>query len=62
MISSAKIYVHDLNGGQVKVYDINERGDASLIIRASELNMGMYTYTLVTDGAIVDTKRMILTD
>jgi len=34
----------------------------SITIKGSELNPGMYLYTLIVDGKEVDTKRMILTE
>ena len=35
---------------------------ASIFIDGKDLKAGMYLYTLITDGEIIDTKRMILTD
>ncbi len=56
------VYIYDMQGNQIKSYDIPERGNSSITIHGSELNPGMYLYTLIVDGYEVDTKRMILTD
>ncbi len=60
-VASANMYIYDLQGTQIRNFEINDRGQAALTISASELNAGMYIYTLIADGKEVDTKRMILT-
>ena len=45
----------------VKSIEIAQRGECSEILHGSELQPGMYIYTLVADAQEVDTKRMILT-
>lgn len=57
----AALYIYDMNGSQVKNYPVFQKGQGSITIRGSELKPGMYFYTLLADGAEVDTKRMILT-
>jgi len=61
-VSKAQLYVHDLNGVEVKVFDISERGQVKTEIHANTLKKGIYLYSLVVDGNQVDSKRMILTD
>lgn len=60
--SVAYICVYDLNGNQKLKLDIKERGEVVVTIEGNRLNAGMYIYTLIVDGAEVDSKRMILTD
>jgi hypothetical protein len=60
-VNTANIYVYDMNGAQLKSYQIAERGKKNIIINGSEFNAGMYLYALITDGKVIDTKRMILT-
>jgi len=60
-IRNASIYVYDMNGTQLKGYQIMERGKGETIIQGSEFAAGMYLYALITDGKVIDTKRMILT-
>ncbi len=57
----ATLIVYNMEGKQLKVIPINDRGKASVKIRNNELKAGMYLYTLIVDGLVTDTKRMILT-
>lgn len=61
-VGKAILNVYNVQGVQIKSYQINDRGNSYLHIQASELNPGMYLYTLIVDGRDVDTKRMILTN
>lgn len=60
-VSSARLIIHDMSGVQKLQRIVSERGSGSVVISGSELNPGMYLYSLICDGNIVDTKRMILT-
>ena len=60
-VIKADLYVYDMNGKQIAVYPIAERGATSIIIEGHSLEAGMYLYALITDGQVIDTKRMILT-
>lgn len=62
-IQSAAICIYNLNGQQLKKYDL----DASVIsnsvtVEGSTLTAGMYIYALIIDGQMVASRRMILTD
>lgn len=58
----AYLFIYDLNGTQKRSFELNQRGNGSLTIEASEFVPGMYLYTLVVDEKEIDTKRMIITD
>lgn len=60
-VRNAVLYIYDMNGHQIDSRTIIERGNASLTIEGNSLEAGMYLYSLITDGTVVDTKRMILT-
>jgi hypothetical protein len=38
---------------------INERGFGEMIVYAEKLSSGIYSYSLITDGKVIDTKKMI---
>jgi trimeric autotransporter adhesin len=57
----ATIVVYNLEGKQLKNITVSERGKATVKISGNELSAGMYLYTLIADGEVVDTKRLILT-
>ena len=60
-VSEASIYIFDLNGAQKGVYSLTEKGNGTLTIKGGTFTAGMYLYSLVADGQLIDTKRMILT-
>ena len=60
-VVKADLYIYTMNGEQIAEYAVTERGETSVTIDGGSLNAGMYLYALVTDGKVVDTKRMILT-
>lgn len=56
----ANILIYDLSGKQIQSVPVTERGNTNIIIYASDLNAGMYIYTLVVDGKVSVTRRMIV--
>jgi hypothetical protein len=59
-LQQAYICIFDMQGKMLKKLDASA-GDNILTIQGSELQAGMYLYSLIADGKEVDTKRMILT-
>ena len=57
----ATIIVYTLEGKQLKVIPILERGKIAVKILGNDISAGMYLYTLLVDNKVIDTKRMILT-
>lgn len=55
------LYVYDLTGKPVLQFTHLPAGKSGLTIGAGQLTPGMYLYSLLVDGKIADTKRMILT-
>ncbi|MCQ2110364.1 MAG: tail fiber domain-containing protein [Bacteroidaceae bacterium] len=60
-VQSASLYIYDMTGAQIDVHPITARGDVSVKIAGSSLDAGIYMYSLIADGQVIDTKRMILT-
>ena len=60
-VVKADLYIYDMNGKQIAVYPIAQRGATSITIEGESLEAGMYLYALIADGKVIDTKRMILT-
>ena len=60
-VTTANLYIYNMNGEQITEYSIMERGATSVTIDGGSLSAGMYLYALVSDGQVIDTKRMILT-
>jgi len=60
--NNAVLYVFNLQGNLLMSEKLSGTGNGSIIINGSELNPGMYVYSLLINGQEVATKRMILTD
>lgn len=60
-VKKATLYVYDMSGKQISEYPVAERGKTSVSIEGGSLDAGMYLYSLIADGNVIDTKRMILT-
>lgn len=58
-IITAQIMFHDNFGRTLKTVEVNQRGNGTVIIDASGLANGLYTYGIVADGQAIETKKMI---
>jgi hypothetical protein len=57
--TSAQILFYDMNGKQINSITITAKGAGQLNVYANDLSNGTYSYTLIVDGAIIDTKKMV---
>lgn len=60
-VNTAIIYLFNMNGLQIKSYPLYIKGNGSIVINGSELQAGLYMYSLVVDNKEIDTKRLMLT-
>jgi hypothetical protein len=60
-VQNAQLHICNMTGTLLKTLNLNRKGVGSEIINANEFAAGMYLYSLVCDGRIVDTKQMLLT-
>ena len=56
----ANIFIYDMSGKQVQNIAVSERGETNITVYASDLTAGMYIYTLVVDGKVSVTRKMIV--
>jgi hypothetical protein len=56
----ATMVFYDNYGNQLKQVQLSQTGNGTLNINPENLNAGIYSYSLVVNGKIIDTKRMIL--
>jgi hypothetical protein len=61
-VQSAQLHICNMTGTLLKTITISQRSVDNLKINANEFVAGMYLYSLVCDGKIVDTKQMLLTE
>lgn len=59
--STANLFVFDLQGNLLLSFELSTPGLGSIEISASQLNAGMYFYTLIVNNQEIATKKMILT-
>lgn len=55
---TAILKINDISGKTIKTVELQERGNIQVELVNKELSTGMYFYTLIVDGAIIDTKKM----
>ncbi|MBQ9641027.1 MAG: T9SS type A sorting domain-containing protein [Bacteroidaceae bacterium] len=60
-VRTAILFIYDMSGKQLKRIDVTERGTFRIPVTADGLTEGMFLYSLVADGKMVGTKKMILT-
>jgi trimeric autotransporter adhesin len=61
-VGNATVMIYSLEGKEMKRIPVRDRGEVSVRISGNELPAGVYLYSLIFDGKVVDTKRMILTE
>ncbi|TAG52677.1 MAG: hypothetical protein EAZ27_11940, partial [Cytophagales bacterium] len=47
---------------KLKSLPITTKGESSVSLKANELFAGIFVYTLVADGNIIDSKRMVIVE
>lgn len=58
---NASLLIYDMNGKQIEQFNLTEKGMSSIVLEGNRLDAGMYLYSLIVDGQVIDVKRMILT-
>lgn len=58
-VAKAQMHFYDGNGRLIQTLEIAERGLGAVTVFGSDLSSGTYTYTLVADGTVVATKKMM---
>ncbi|GAB4133911.1 MAG: hypothetical protein Fur0041_06570 [Bacteroidia bacterium] len=58
-VNRAQILFYDAQGKLIQTVELTTRGKGQLTVFADDLSSGVYTYALVADGQIIDTKKMI---
>ncbi len=58
-VGKAQIIFYSANGQIIQTVDVKSRGKGKVNVFASDLSSGLYHYTLVADGKVVDSKKMV---
>jgi hypothetical protein len=59
---SSSILLYDQRGQQIKAFTIQHTGDGEIEVSTNNLGAGQYSYSLVIDGILIDTKKMIISE
>ena len=60
-VTTAAVFFYDMSGKQIAKRVITERGQSQLSVTSSDFSEGMYLYSLIADGKVIATRKMILT-
>jgi hypothetical protein len=58
-VKQAQIIFYNQTGQIINTVDIEEMGNGRLTVFANDLSTGIYTYTLVADGQVIASKKMV---
>lgn len=58
-VLNAKLLFYDMSGRIINEVNINERGNGTLTVYGENLEKGIYTYSLIADGKLIATKKMV---
>lgn len=59
-VENARLIISNLNGQFVKEIEIKERGEGKTIVNNKLVGNGHYQYSLIVDGGIIESKKMIM--
>lgn len=61
---ASRVFVlfRDMNGNTVKTIPVEVKGEGAITFQAQELKAGLYTYELIVDGKVCDSKKMVITN
>jgi hypothetical protein len=58
-VNKAQLLFYNAQGKLIQSLELSQKGKGSINVFASDLSNGIYTYTLVVDGKIIETKKMV---
>ena len=58
-VVKAQMLFYNIQGKLIQSVELTEKGKGSLNVFAQDLSNGIYTYTLVVDGKVFETKKMV---
>jgi Chaperone of endosialidase len=59
VFNQAEIIFYNASGRKINSHFIQNGGEGSLTVFADDLSSGVYTYALIVDGVVIDTKKMV---
>ena len=59
-VQKARLVVYNMQGQELKSFDLREKGVSTIEISRADLSNGLYFYALVADGVLVETHKMVI--
>lgn len=59
-VQKAELQIADAAGRIIKTIEVSGRGEAQTVLDTQQLSKGTYFYSLILDGKLLDTKKMVL--
>jgi hypothetical protein len=59
-VITASILLMDMNGKVINTFELTQKGEGSITVQGDQLTSGMYSYILMIDGNVADSKKMIV--
>ncbi len=60
-VQNASMQITDIDGKVLKVVRLDNVNNGEVVVKANELAAGTYFYSMIVDGQIINTKKMVLT-
>ncbi len=58
-VQQAEIIFYNLSGKMIQTVNLTEKGNGKLTVYGNDLSSGTYTYSLIADGKLIATKKMV---
>lgn len=58
-VQQAEIVFYNLGGEMIQTVNLTEKGNGKLTVYGNDLSSGTYTYSLIADGKLIATKKMV---
>jgi hypothetical protein len=59
-VQKARLVFYNMQGQELKSFDIRDKGISTIEISRSDLRNGLYFYALITDGLLLETHKMVI--
>jgi hypothetical protein len=58
-VSKAQLIIYDHTGNVVRTFNLTQKGEGNVTFNASNLRHGLYTYSILADGIVSESKKMV---
>jgi hypothetical protein len=58
-VNQAKVMFYNMSGKLIRTVNISTKGEGTITVNTANLSKGVYTYSIVADDKVIDSKKMI---